>query len=251
MTLTKSQRGQLPITEFISKTSTTLKETTFNEHQPCLTSYPWDQSKYLNQRLGKLQPLIEELTPYRPDFQHLEVVGEAVNGKRNVLVKSSNDSKTWVNPQLFVSQPSQQQLGDAAAAAVADPYFVSIDTGEMDVNNVDPDMVVVDDRDPLSAFPDVVQPPIFGPCLVFGGQEARWSGDRNENSGMIALESRLNFETKAGKRVLTTFEIINMGTTVIHYDWRVLTTRLDFECQIVVCNLKKKNFCCCCAICRK
>lgn len=76
-------------------------------------------------------------------------------------------------------------------------------------------------EDPFAEHPDVIQPPIFGPCVVFGGQTARWSGGDGENVGIVALESRLNFETKAGKRVLATFEIFNIGTTVIYYDWKV------------------------------
>ena len=43
-----------------------------------------------------------------------------------------------------------------------------------------------------------MQPPVFGPSIVFGGQNAKWTGNENENAGIIALESRLNFETKAG-----------------------------------------------------
>ena len=70
-------------------------------------------------------------------------------------------------------------------------------------------------------YTDVVQPPVFGPSIVFGGQSAKWTGNSNENLGIVALESRLNFETKAGKRVLATFEIVNTGTTTIYYDWKV------------------------------
>jgi len=77
--------------------------------------------------------------------------------------------------------------------------------------------------DPFSSHPDVIQPPIFGPCIIFGGQTARWSGGDGENSGIVALESRLNFETKASKRVLAYFEIFNIGTTVIYYDWKVIS----------------------------
>ena len=66
-----------------------------------------------------------------------------------------------------------------------------------------------------------MQPPVFGPSIIFGGQNAKWTGNDNENFGIIALESRLNFETKAGKRVLATFEIVNTGTTTIYFDWKV------------------------------
>ena len=78
-----------------------------------------------------------------------------------------------------------------------------------------------EDDDVLASYEDVVDEPIFGPCLEFGGQTAHWTGGEPVNDGIVALESRLNFETKAGKRVLATFEIFNAGTCCVYYDWKV------------------------------
>lgn len=91
--------------------------------------------------------------------------------------------------------------------SIKNPYYASIGN---------------EDEDIFASHPDVVPVPIFGPCIVFGGQTANWTGNDNENVGIVALESRLNFETKAGKRVLANFEIHNIGTTSIYYDWRVI-----------------------------
>ena len=107
-----------------------------------------------------------------------------------------------------------KQASDEALLNQNNPYYIDTtsDSGHL-----------------FAAHPDVVAAPVFGPCLVFGGQTARWTGNSSENAGAIALESRLNFETKAGKRVLATFEIINVGTTAVYYDWRRLADRNPFQ----------------------
>lgn len=90
----------------------------------------------------------------------------------------------------------------------------------------------------LADHPDVISQPIFGPALIFGGQMARWTGNSSENAGLIALESRLNFETKAGKRVSATFEIFNCGTTAIYFDWRRIPDSNPFD----IVNAKTQRF---------
>lgn len=103
------------------------------------------------------------------------------------------DEDTWVNPDILYK-----------SSVIDDTTFT-----------------MKDESGRLGDIPDMGQDPIFGPAVIFGGQLARWTGNDTENSGIIALESRLNFETKAGKRVTATFEIINTGTTSIYFDWRV------------------------------
>jgi hypothetical protein len=145
--------------------------------------------------------------PHRPLFEELQVIGRNpsdVAKQQDIelqqLMENSNMSvdNTWVNPNIASMQ--QQASQD-------NPYFLKRSDGE--------------DDGVLGQHPDVVEDVIFGPALLFGGQAANWTGNDNENLGIVALESRLNFETKAGKRVLATFEIHNIGTTSIYYDWRV------------------------------
>ena len=126
----------------------------------------------------------------------LQVVGQKLeNNLSNSKPNAEFKNETWSNPIIFDTTKNENQ-----------------EKSHYLINEIE---------DPLSAHPDVIQPPIFGPCIVFGGQTARWTGGDGENTGIVALESRLNFETKASKRVLATFEIFNIGTTVMYYDWRV------------------------------
>jgi len=149
--------------------------------------------RYLKNRIKDLEPLINELIPVRPDFENLKVVGQNMFNNK-IIEKTKND--TWSNPIVFDLSNKTNSETKTAADPLNDPFF---------------------------GLPDVIEPPIFGPCIVFGGQTARWSGGDEENVGIVALESRLNFETKASKRVLATFEIFNIGTTVIYYDWKVIS----------------------------
>ena len=119
--------------------------------------------------------------------------------------KTSKDfsvNDTWVNQKIYDSEFKTED------------YELTDNTQHYLIDTAD---------DPFPLIPDVVQDVVFGPCLIFGGQTAKWTGNSVENRGIIALESRLNFETKAGKRVLATFEIFNLGTTAIYYDWNVIT----------------------------
>lgn len=142
-----------------------------------------------------------EIIPHRPDFDELQVVGKNYEKSGSELVnnisKDFSINDTWVNPEVFN------------------------DVNKKDSKEKNNHYLINTDDDPFSNHPDVITGPVFGPCIIFGGQSAKWTGNDAENSGIIALESRLNFETKAGKRVLATFEICNVGTTAIYYDWKV------------------------------
>ena len=171
--------------------------------------------------MRKLGPYINEIIPHRPEFSQLQVVG--VNKQNELNSQAFNDlneneilvNNTWTNPNLFDDKHSANNNNNNDAA-VLNPYA--------DVN-----IDFVGEEDPLASHPDVIEPPIFGPAVVFGGQTARWTGGDSENQGIVALESRLNFETKAGKRVLATFEIVNIGTTAIYYDWKKLPDTNPFD----------------------
>ena len=178
--------------EFIGKPNSILEELDQHNSQPITVHYPWDKSKFLKKRLEELEPLIKEVAPHKPQVSELEVVGN--KELKNANTSRKPDEDTWVNPDIL--------------------YKSSV----MD----DTTFTMKDESGRLGEIPDIGQDPIFGPAVIFGGQLARWTGNDTENSGIIALESRLNFETKAGKRVAATFEIINSGTTSIYFDWRVL-----------------------------
>ena len=160
----------------------------------------------MQHRLKTLEPLINELVPHKPLLEQLQVVGRNPlnKNKSGVEIQQLNDysnlieisvDNTWINPSIKNTINKENN-----------PYYINRGNSEDDA---------------LGQHPDVVEDVIFGPAILFGGQTANWTGNENENAGIVALESRLNFETKAGKRVLATFEIHNIGTTSIYFDWRV------------------------------
>ena len=217
MTLKESDKGNHLPFEQIAKPSAILLETDFRSNQPAVVHYPWDKSKYLEERMKKLEPLVDEIVTHKVDFADLQVIGVNKQNELNRIERERNfkhlecdkNSNTWANPEIFDGEYTNEKI---QMNERNNPYAdINIDMGS---------------DDPLSAHPDVNDGPLFGPCVVFGGQTVQWTGGDSENFGIIALESRLNFETKAGKRVLATFEIISVGTTTIYYDWRVrfLTT---------------------------
>lgn len=159
----------------------------------------FEYSRYLEQRLKKLEPIIKELIPHNVEFENLQINGvnplnskqkilKNYEDKENLILTNQNLDYTWVNPEIDKSPPNE---------------FLNYDD------------------DVLASYEDVVDEPIFGPCVIFGGQTAHWTEAEPTNYGVMALESRLNFETKANKRVLATFEIFNAGTCAIYYDWKV------------------------------
>lgn len=168
------------------------------------------KSRYLNYRIKTIEALVGELEPHLPQFDELQVVGENPFKKqptseldnKNAAGFSDPSNSTWVNPNI---KNSEQQWG------MRNPYFMPVNEKEE----------IESANDVLAEHPDVIDEPVFGPAILFGGQMATWTGSECENEGVVAMESRLNFETKAGKRVLATFEIHNVGTTSIYYDWRV------------------------------
>jgi hypothetical protein len=168
--------------------------------------------------LQTLQPLIDELVPHKPEFEELQVIG-----KNPLLDKGGNIEdehqgitdlndiyvdNTWVNPNIINKQQNDN------------PYFMGADEEDDNYDNSGNDL--------LAQQPDVNDEPLFGPAILFGGQTANWTGSDTDNLGIVALESRLNFETKAGKRVLATFEIHNIGTTAIYFDWKVKLRYLNY-----------------------
>lgn len=157
--------------------------------------------------MNELQPLINELADHRVQFSSLQVLGrnpllnetKIQETELKPIINEFVVNSTWANPKIYESEEKITENSE-------NPYMIE--------NS--------DSSDPFVEHPNIIPPPVFGPCIIFGGQTAKWTGSEPENLGLIALESRLNFETKAGKRVLATFEIINIGTSVIYYDWKVI-----------------------------
>jgi hypothetical protein len=168
----------------------------------------------LQKRLTELKPLIDEIVPNRPQFSRLEVIGS------NVFARHGQRRENEEH------KPSKEFLISTSGILRNEKSILNEDESE---HNNAHDQTELDETDLLSTMPDVVQPPIFGPSILFGGQPARWTSNENENEGMCALESRLNFETKAEKRVLATFEVVNIGTTSIYFHWKVCLFPFDFS----------------------
>lgn len=135
----------------------------------------------------------------------MQIIGKQFDKNNNEIdsrsmTKNFLVNDTWTNPKIYENGSKNDNS---------------------ETNNFNKHYLLDTADDPFQEHPDIIQTPIFGPCVVFGGQTAKWTGNEMNNKGVVALESRLNFETKAGKRVLATFEILNIGTTAIYYDWKV------------------------------
>lgn len=142
--------------------------------------------------------------PHLVEFEELHINGKNTFNSNKCVEKvkdQQNDyiNYTWANPEI---QKNSSRV---------------IQENNFNLNQ---------EEDTLASYEDVIDEPIFGPCLVFGGQTAQWTGPDAQNAGIVALESRLNFETKAGKRVLATFELFNAGTCAIYYEWNVNCSKI-------------------------
>lgn len=68
---------------------------------------------------------------------------------------------------------------------------------------------------------EIMEGPVSGPCLVFQGFRAGWTGDSCSGKGQVASGARVTFESFAGERTTAYLELVNDGTTSLHYDWKV------------------------------
>jgi hypothetical protein len=147
--------------------------------------------------------------PHEVEFDHLQVKGINPYNRKNKGNKEED--------QIELDRANEQD--DMVNYTWVNPDIENKPMGQ--IESTGGGFMAYEDDDVLASYEDVVDEPIFGPCLVFGGQTAHWTGGEPVNDGIVALESRLNFETKAGKRVLATFEIFNAGTCCVYYDWKV------------------------------
>ncbi|XP_055509871.1 LOW QUALITY PROTEIN: MYCBP-associated protein [Leucoraja erinacea] len=74
--------------------------------------------------------------------------------------------------------------------------------------------------DLLENYPDVINEPIIGPSIMFCGHPARWIKDSCSHKDEVGMIVRLTFEAMVGDKAMSCLELINDGTTVIHYKWK-------------------------------
>ncbi|KAH9508488.1 hypothetical protein Btru_055327, partial [Bulinus truncatus] len=155
--------------------------------------YPWHRSEFLNHQLQQLQPYIDELSPWKPDFDYLQVIGS------NKPYEKSDDSTSDENG---LSDNSYEGSGQ---------FYEDSKENQEPIKEIKP-----------SEF-------IFGPSLLIDGQLAQWTGDGTSHSNEIAFESRVTFEAFTEERVTSYLHIVNNGTTTIYYDWKKMTKDDPFD----------------------
>ncbi|KAL8622315.1 hypothetical protein ACOMHN_043319 [Nucella lapillus] len=199
MTLTQAERGYPPPMELVG-TSNCVREEKGIVWEPQYRTpshHPWHRTSYLQQRRKQLQPIIKELCPYKPDFTGLQVIG--TNDPRRSQVAEDTESEDGMD--LDADEPFEQTEDQRPES----------------------------EEDPFPTYPDVRQPPVFGPSLQFAGHTARWTGDSNSATGQIGAEARVTFEAYAENRVTTYLDIVNDGTTSIFFDWKKLPRENPFD----------------------
>ena len=74
--------------------------------------------------------------------------------------------------------------------------------------------------------------PVMGPSMKLGGMSARWLGNAFSKEGQVAIEARVNFEAFTAQRTMSFLEIVNDGTTIISYDWKVIHSHLVMSIKL-------------------
>ncbi|XP_077993073.1 MYCBP-associated protein-like isoform X1 [Glandiceps talaboti] len=120
MTLKQSERGYPPPIEHVGNPTIVQQEkgTTWQTGRSTPINYPWKRSQYLHQRKQQIQEVMEELDPYKPDLDYLQIVGS------NKPVRSDKDDE-------------RESLQDATIPEVPDD---------------------IDSLDPFKDQPDIPQP---------------------------------------------------------------------------------------------
>ncbi|XP_030841548.1 MYCBP-associated protein isoform X2 [Strongylocentrotus purpuratus] len=195
MTMSQTERGYPPPVEHIGYSKLTKSEMgiAWPEGRASPVHYPWKRSQYLKDRKRQLQHVIDELDPFKPDLEGLQVIG--------------------------TNNPKQKKLEVWTRSTSDDVGTFKIGNGgDHDVNPNESEM-------PEETIPE----PIIGPSLQFNGYPARWTGDSTSHKGQIACSSRVTFEAFAGVRTTSHLELVNDGTTTIYYDWKKIPKLNPFE----------------------
>ncbi|KAK6958793.1 MYCBP-associated protein-like isoform X1 [Biomphalaria glabrata] len=196
MTLTQTQKGNSPPVEHVGLSQVVKAEKGCEWHGKTNVHfrYPWHKSEFLNQRLQQLQPYIDEVSSWKPEFESLQVIG------------SSNPYKN--TEELMLNEEEKEDIANQETEALQDN-----DTKE----NQEPHRELK---------PGDV---LFGPSLLIDGQLAQWTGDGTSHADEIALEARVTFEGFTDQRVTSHLDVVNNGTTTIYFDWTKLGKNNPFD----------------------
>ncbi|CAL1533076.1 unnamed protein product [Lymnaea stagnalis] len=208
MSLTQTQKGYPPPVEHVGL------PTLIKEEKGCEwigkgnahVNYPWHKSDFLNQRLKQLQPYIEEMDPWKPDFDNLQVIGT------NKTEEKSDEKDRKKEEEEF--------------DAYLDGFGVDLGDNQMGLEG-DGRTNKEGSGSPIMQEP--INEPIFGPAMLFGGQQARWTGDGFSHKNQVAMESRVTFEAFTGDRITSHLQFVNNGTTAIYFDWKKVGKDNPFE----------------------
>ncbi|XP_062521856.1 MYCBP-associated protein-like isoform X2 [Corticium candelabrum] len=120
LTLTQTEKGHPPAIEHVGKSIRTQIETgMFWPAHVAPVNYPWKVSPYLAQRTKQLQPIMNEIDPYYPDFSQLEVLGKAPSRLKGTtvlaaLTETSEEpeiEEELMSPTIAVKPSTQPQNG--------------------------------------------------------------------------------------------------------------------------------------------
>ncbi|XP_059140041.1 MYCBP-associated protein-like isoform X2 [Physella acuta] len=194
MSLTQAQRGYPPPVEHVglSQLGKAEKGCEWLGKKNSHVNYPWHKSEFLNQRLQQLQPYIQELDPWKPEFEYLQIVGSNKPYEKSMEEEKSEQDSSETD--TFLESSKQETEGDS-----------------------DKNQESMEDN---SSGQDESLQTVFGPSLLFAGQPARWIGDSSSLKNKTAIEARVTFEGFTCDRVTSLLELHNNGTTVIYYDWK-------------------------------
>ncbi|BFZ25781.1 hypothetical protein BsWGS_28820 [Bradybaena similaris] len=209
VTLTHTQKGYPPPIEHVGLSQIVKKEKgcDWKGNENVYVNYPWHKSEFLSQRIKQLQPFIDEIDPWKPDFDALQVIGS--NKPYNTTLDAEKDGHQDFSDSLHVSQDQEELTSD--------------------LNNVTE--TASDKSEKLlqknsSAVESKV--PVFGPSLLIERRAARWTGDDVSLKDKTAFETIINFETFSEDKTTSYLELINDGTTTIYYDWKKITKENPF-----------------------
>ncbi|CAG5114452.1 unnamed protein product, partial [Candidula unifasciata] len=209
MTLTQTQKGYPHPIEHVGLSKIVKKEKgcDWSGKENVYVSYPWHKSEYLNQRLKQLQPFIDEIDSWKPDFDDLQVVG---SNKPNITsVNADMDGG-----EVFSTRPHSSNEDGEIRSEYKDVAESESDESE---ELLQKDSSVRERKDP-----------VFGPSLLIDKQSARWTGDNESMKDKVAFETIINFETFSEDKVTSFLELINDGTTTIYYDWKKIIKENPF-----------------------
>ncbi|GFS04279.1 MYCBP-associated protein-like isoform X4 [Elysia marginata] len=175
-------------------------------------NYPWHKSPFLEQRKKQLQPFMDEMDPWKPDFEGLQIIGSNQPYQGDVKTKVAEGEGDDLEYDAYLDELSGEKR--------AQPF---------DGEEEDEVKEEGSESKSILAQTEGEKAPVFGPSLLFGGQPARWTGDSFSYKNEVGIEARVTFEAFTGDRVTSFLELVNDGTTSIYYDWKKMSKENPFE----------------------